>query len=245
MLTAADVAEGALRKVGALPPSMAAPNPRELRVALRELNTAVAHLAGTVELPWVRRRYRIPLLPDVYEYDLTLPYPEGADCPCGAVIDKWDWAYLILTDGRRKPLTLQYERDHLNRELDVPEPGEPCAVWIKRELVPWAVLDRQPIALEVAQGEDATTGLTLEIAGQHQAGDLTESDGRVELILPNAWQLYLTYACAAEIGNGPVRTLPDGRLDRLKADRERYKAELLGGSRPEHKTPRISAPWRP
>jgi hypothetical protein len=224
---------------------MAAPNPRELRVALKELNTAVAHLAGTVELPWIRRRYRIPLLPDVYEYDLTLPYPEGADCPCGAVIDKWEWAYLILGTGKRKPLELQYERSFLNREDDVPVAGEPCAVWIKRELVPWAVLDRKPIGLPTEDGEDPITGLTLEIAGQHEAGDLTESDGRVELILPSAWQLYLTYAAAVEIGNGPIRRLPDGTLRDFKVDRDRYKAELLAGSRPEHKTPRITRAWMP
>jgi len=228
LLTAAQLAEGALRRIGALGPHDAGADADELDVALHHLDLVVGELAGAMTCTWlVPAELVLPLAAGTRSYDLKVAL--GADWPENGLQFPLS-AWLQDSGGRRRALAIARRRGFL-AHADPDEPGEPREVYIDRRhpptLATWPVI--------------AQPGSALVLHVQTFASDLRESGGNRPHLLPAAWQRWGELATAADIGDGPVRRLQGDALARLRQEREVAKRALAAHQNREHATRRAVA----
>lgn len=233
LLTASQIATGALRRIGAFAARDEAPDPDELDIALGNLDLIVGEMTGTMTCYWlVPDEFSLPLTAAQRQYDLKVAmgssYPEdGVQFPLSA------WLEYPANGGdrpRRKELEIIRRRTYLAKpRLDLP--GEPEAIYIDRrdepKLSTWPVID--------------LSGYSIVIHYQTYSGNLHESGGGRPHGLPVAWQRWAELAVAADIGDGPVRRLPQVRLTTLMQKAEAAKRDLRSFNNKEHSTRRAVA----
>lgn len=236
-VTAASIAGGALRKVGAFPASKRDPNPHELRVAVDELDKLCSHIGAARQLPWLRRTYRFAIAAGTSTLALWQATQEpvvAGDPP--VEIERWDSAHLVdPVTTRRRPVTLWREGEWRER-CQENRVGPPEYAWVEHTLEPVLHLYPTPDA-----GHD---GWTLELIGCVEAPNLAEDNGAVEIPMPKSWRLFLETALAVILGKGPIRRLEAADIVQLQADAKTYELALFAGSVPESRRSRVATPHR-
>lgn len=236
-MNAASIAADALRQIGAFPPTQSSANPHELRVAVSALSDLVAHLYGTEEVPWLREYVAVELVADTATYDLAAVTSDASGCD-PSIIEHWDRAWLIeetsgVTTQRRTHFPLLYEPEWQAR-CSQGQTGRPEIGWISRRLTP--ILHVYPVPTD-------SDVFTVEIDAQREPRRLSAKNGEVRVPLPISWRKYLVTALAADIGDGAVRKLEEGRLGRLQRDAAQAESKLLGYSRLEGRRPLTIEAW--
>jgi hypothetical protein len=225
LLTAADVAEGALRQIGALSPYDTAADPEEQAIAIERLDLLVSELAGTHRLWWlVPAAQTLVLTAGVGEYLL------------GGLSPRLEFLHsvqLVEASGEESDVEL-VRRSVYEAIPDKAEAGVPVLAHVTRDATPRLWLHPVP----------ATAGLRLRIDGQAYSADIDKQAGRIAHGFPAAWQRFLIYALAADIGRGPVRRLPAGVVDDFDRVADRAKSSLLTyNGREQVRRPRFTQPW--
>jgi hypothetical protein len=232
LLTAAQIAEGALRRIGSLSPRDQ-PDPDELDIALGALDLIVGELAGTMTCYWlVPAEFTLSLTSGTASYDLLTAlgssYPDaGLQFPLSAYL-----LYPVDGDGnqRKTPVEIVRRRAFLAHE-QAAQAGAPSEIYIDRLTPPtlstWPVIDQ--------------TGYSLLLHYQTYSADLREDGGNRPHGLPAAWQRWAELATAADIADGPLGRLPGPRVQMLIQRAAEAKRELKAYNNREHSTRRAVA----
>ena len=233
ILTANEICERALRTIGAFPVTDSAPDGEQLREAMHSLDLLLGEFAGTGRVFWlVPETLRLDLRPEQAEYNLAAElgaqYPrDGIQFPVGAVLED--------EGGNRYPFTLLKQdawRAIGNRDTT----GIPATGFMNRAERPTLsifpvlpdpspltyriLLDVQTYSPNVAPG-----GVTGTVP---QGGALTK--------VRQAWQRWTALRLAMDIGSGPVKWLPEQRLQRLERQAAIAERLLLAYENQEHDT---------
>jgi len=232
LLTVAQIAEGALRRIGSLSPRDT-PDPDELEIAISALDLIVSELAGTMTCYWlVPAEFTLPLRAGTTSYNLLTAlgssYPDaGLQFPLSAYL-----LYPVDSDGnqRKVPIEIVRRRTFLAHE-QADQAGAPLEVYIDRldppTLKTWPVIDQ--------------TGYSLILHYQTYSADLTETEGNRPHGLPAAWQRWAELATAADLADGPLGRLPAPRVQLLMQRAADAKRDLKAFNNREHSTRRAVA----
>ena len=193
-LSAGGVAEQALRLIGAFTANDSAADPAEYEVAISALDMLVAELTGRHKFWWlVPATQTVALTAGKATYSLAaLLEPK---------LEFYERAYLVRS-GLDSPLDL-VRRSVYDEIADKTQTGTPGMVYVERADNPTAYVAPVP----------GSSGLSLKLVGQRYAPDIAAERGAAPHLFPASWQRYLSHALAADIGNGPVRTLTKSRRD--------------------------------
>lgn len=211
--TAKDVSEGALRLVGAFPPSRQQADEGELRVTLGCLESLLNHLSGIRPLVGYWEIIDIPVEAGVGDYILS-------DYADSSQIQHVFSASYIGPNGDPEGLLMRYESEMV--EENFIKSGTPARVVVTRDQIPVLRLFPTP----TQQNEDDGGIVRVRVQVYEQPIDRNGS-GNTPLRLRPAWYLFIENRLAYEIGKGPVRRLSFGVLDRLKEDARTMESELL------------------
>lgn len=215
LLTAAQIAEEALKKIGAFSPRDEGPDPDEFDRALSAFDLRVQELAGTVRLTWlIPTELTLPLTAGQGEYNLMTALgaaypPDGIQFPIEAWLEP-------PVPVNRRPLDIVRRADYYAHS-NLAQTGEPAMVYIDRRSPPTLFI--YPV-INLA-------GYSLKLGIQTYAPDLvTGKKGAMPHGLPAAWQRWGIYATASDISDGSVRRLPDNEIAVFERKAARAEAEL-------------------
>lgn len=230
-LTASEIASQALRLIGAFPVTQSAADGEQLREALSWLDLILAEISGTREIFFqVTNTLSLPLEPGRREYPLgdTL----GSEFPSQGIQFPRE-AYLEDEGGRRWPLTI-VARDTFDNVSQPERNGTPEVVYINRAPIP--TLSTHPTL-----HDDVTVGYTIRLVVQTYSPDV--SPGGVSGNRPRAsaetgfraaWQRYLIYRLAYDLGMGPIHKLPERSLARIERTMDEADKALHAFENREH-----------
>jgi hypothetical protein len=233
LLTANQIAERALRKIGSFPITETAARPEELAEALFWLDLIIASLPSEVRRYWLLSdTLHLPLLPGTEVYRLAdLP-----DWPAEGV-EHVTHCWLEDPSGNRSAVAIVGRTEFdLRSRLDTP--GRPELVHIDRSL------DPKLRAWPVIAVADFRLGLIVQKLGP----DLAPRDSSPRLNrshqehgLPATWQMWAVNELAIRLGDGPVRKLAGQTIAAWKAENLALKADLDAFQDAEHQnTPPIT-----
>ncbi len=231
LLPVADIATHALREIGELSIYDGEPDAVALEVAIQRLDLLVAELAGTEAIWWLR------------PFQQQLPLTNGQQVvPLAGLATPFQFfthASLIATSDT--PPVAEVPVKLVSQQVYDAIPtkatgGDPELVLIQRRDSPQAALYPVP----------ARDGLVLVLSGQAYATDLTADKGGADHGFPAAWQRWMVLQLAADIGSGPVRTIPPADRQEKRAEAARILSLLLArNSRQNLDRPRFVKPYLP
>jgi hypothetical protein len=219
LLTARQICDRALRKIGAFPITESAARGEDVDEALFWLDLIVAELPGTVRRYWLLSdTLYLSLTPGDLEYDLATTVTDWPAQGVEHVTEIW----LENSTGSRTPVKIVDRNTFEERSL-ISTPGSPEIVHIDRmvkpTLRPWPVI--------------ASTGYRLALVAEMLGPDIAPKEvspkndrAAVEHGLPQAWQMWLINQLACEIGDGPVRKLASTTIGGWRSQNERKKTDL-------------------
>lgn len=231
--TATEIAERALRKIGAFAINDDEPDEADLQEALYWLDMVIAHQAGTGKCFWLMRdELTVYLEEDVVDYDLGALLAQQLET--GVQFPKE--AFLDDGLGNRTPLEIVSQRKFRRCIATPATEGEPRWVWIDR-LNEGPTMHVYPVPTDVE--EDAEMQIVLVVQtfapSVKPRGATGDSGVGVQLTgFPAAFNLWAVTALSALIGDGPVRRRPIAETERWKADAQRMKLSLDGYQNQEH-----------
>lgn len=219
-LKAVEICSRALRLIGKFPVTDTAPDGEDLREALHWLDLLMAEHAGTGRRFFLipAEPMRIPLVADTATYDLAddvqnVP-ADGFQFPVDAVLED--------EQGNRTPLTI-VARDTWDAKTNMATSGAPCEVFIDR-LAAEPKLSVYPVP---AESDLWTVVLNVQTYAPNVAPagvSGSRPQGATETNYRQAWQRWLIYRLAIDLGNGAIVHLP---LDRIASyERQARAAEL-------------------
>lgn len=217
-LSAAKIAEHALRQIGAYSTNDSGADPAQFDVALDRLDILVAELASSEDLSWLETATTsVVLVAGTSAYSLS-----GLEHVS---------AVRYTRAGRfPEPVDLIRHADFVLLDTDS---GDPQAASVTRAAT--LTLNVWPTPAT------AQAGLALLVTGQSYAEDLTESQGAGATGLPTGWARWLIYTLAADLGSGPIHTLAPGTIQALEQRAGALKARLMAHSnRPQLGRPRYT-----
>lgn len=239
--TATQIAEMALQQCGEFPVTETAAQEEPLRRALFWLDVVLAEEAGAG-----RRFY---LTPDTISFTLTNGTTEyeldaafGDDLPPNGIqFPKLAW---IEVEGRRYPVTIA-KRDTFEKVMNATDTGRPCMIYIDR------LQSNSKLRIYPTPHEDDTTEYELHMVVQTFAPNMAPAG--VSGIVPLStivhefrvsWQGYIIDRLAIRLGDGALRPVPPGRLERWERRAERVLKQLEAYENREHDTqPPICEAW--
>lgn len=201
-LTSAQIATSALREIGVYSPYDEAPDASQFAIALDRLEMLLDELTGTEKL-WF-------FSPSTQSMALT----SGTATYAMNALLSTDLQFVtrvrLLRESEELPVTLLRKSDYEALRGTDAETAKtyPDSVYIERKDNPNLICVPTP----------AETGLVLKISGFTYANDVANDGGEVDHGFPAAWERYLSRALAADIGSGPVVTLPKNERDDKKAE---------------------------
>lgn len=205
LFTGAGIAERALRKVGAFTVNDTGTNPEELAEALYWLDLIVAELSGTQECFWLRdETVTVPLVADQTD-PYVLADVDGFPRQ-GAVFVLGAW----LRDPNDQDTPIEILRRNQYEELAKKDTsGQPYSVYVDR-LVPSPSMLTYPVIAD----DDYSVRLLVQSYHPSLSGTLGDEapKGAVALRIGAAFQRFLVFALAADIGDGPVRRIEDNKV---------------------------------
>lgn len=234
LYTAKQIAERALRKIGAYSINDSAADPAELEESLYWLDMAVGHLVETSRPKWLLPNTITKAL-TANQQTYTLATLLGSDNPTDGVLYVTGVS-LRDSSGNDTPLDM-LTKAKWDEITDKDQTGTPEAVYIDR---------LKTLTLKVVPVPTVSTfSILLDV--QTYAPDLTASNGKVRHGFSNGWQLWQVLALAAQIGDGPVRKLPVAEVDRIINKSNSVLNDLLNYAnremRDRDKTSRRTAAW--
>lgn len=212
--TAKEIAENALRTIGAFPVSQSQADESELRTTLEWLEMLLNTVSGYRPLAGFWRIIDIPIEAGIGDYILT-DYADAKEVQ--------DVFSICLVDslGNVDPIDVEWENDTVLENLN--DVGKPRRGTITKDA-------RQPVLrvfpTPTQTEEDLGLVLRLRIQTYHPAFD-ANGIGDTKIIIRPSWYLWLTKRLSYEIGSGPVRRLPEGELKRFENDYERLESLLI------------------
>jgi hypothetical protein len=214
--SAKTIAENALSQIGAFPASRSAPDPGEMKKALRWLEMLLNHQAAIRPVGSFWRVFDVPLEAGIGDYDLSDYADESGVCHVFSV-------FLVDTIGNADPLELIYQSAAAGENLS--STGRPSRATVKHEEnVSDGVLSVYPCPTQTE--EDAGLVLRLRVETFHKSLDVNGT-GDQDVKLRPSWYLWITKRLGYEIGSGPVRRLSEGELKRLGDDATALENALL------------------
>lgn len=231
VLTSREIAEEALRKIGAYSRADTGADPEDLRIALNWLDLIMSEFSGTTRVLWlVQRPFQFPLLANVQDYNLL---DEAATA--GAATADFEFivsATLVWNNGgQRRPLEL-LRCDQFNRRSRDSITGVPCVAYVDRLKAPTLSLYPVPTADDTYTCELSVQSFPSSTADyQNVAGVQGGLDAPG---IRKSWQRWAILKLAAELGDGPVRRLSPAEIDRYKRDADIAEKKLLGFENREH-----------
>lgn len=206
-----DIAERSLRMIGEFPITDEAVDSAKLTEALHWLDMLLAEKAGTAgDVVWlIPASFTLDLVGGTQAYDIMNDATDPPETGIVYVID----AQYVDENGNSKPLKLLNRRD-FDAITDSDQSGDPEAIHVDRRNEPTLKTWPTPAA--------GVTGKSIRLTVQTYAPSLTgagsDDNGNAEtaIDMPAAWNLWAVTALAAEIGDGPVRKLPEGTVTRRR-----------------------------
>ncbi|UVC14706.1 phage adaptor protein [Mesorhizobium onobrychidis] len=218
VLKAKEICERALRLIGKFPTTESAPDGEDLREAMFWLDLIMAQVAGTTRLFFlIPASITLTLVAGQQAYLLSDEIEEFPDNGFQFPVAAW----LEDADGNRTPLTI-VARDTWLEKSKLSTTGTPCEVYIDR--LPDPTLYTYP-TIEATDTDVYTIVLDFQSYAPNVApGGVsgTRPEGTVETLFRQAWQRWLVYKLAVDIGGGAVVKLPEQSLARF--EREELKA---------------------
>lgn len=199
--TAKQIAEKALQRIGAFPPSRAQADAAELRRALQWMEMILNTQSGIQTITSFNRAYEIPLEATIGDYLL-------ADYDDEAGTQHVFSAVLVDASENVEPLELIWENQSL--EENITEIGRPLRAVVTRAVHPEIKVYPVPTQIEVDAGYRIRVRVQTFHAGIDETG-VADSD----ISLRASWYLWLIKKLSFEIGSGPVRRLPKDELNDL------------------------------
>jgi len=219
--SANDIASLALERVGVFPAVDSGPAPEQMSRALTRLDLLVGELSGTMRCLWLVKGLEVvPLTPNVGEFDLITQAAGAIDAKSVQFV--FDVKLRYTTSGDDYPIERVDQRGwdavKAKTQTGIGFNGPPNVVFIDRTpLLPRVFIHPVP----------AVTGFSLVVAYQTYAPDLSDREGGVQTGLEVAWHRWAEYALAADIGSGPVVSLPISRVQHYAAVAEKSKGKLI------------------
>jgi hypothetical protein len=224
-LSARQICEAALRKVGAFPTSDTAAEPEHMKEAMRWLALRLDHIAGSRRREWlISPTLTVPLnIANQKTYEISTQV--------GAAWPRQGFEHVIVAFvedqyGNRWPVEV-VDREKFEDVCKTAESGEPAWIYFDR-------LTNRDLSPEVSVWPVPTvTTYLLKIIMQMNAPDIMPSgvsgddiDGALAHGLRRTWQLWAVFQLAADLGSGPIRHLPVERFNLFTAQAERALADL-------------------
>lgn len=243
VLSASDICARALRAIGKFPTTESAPDGEDKREAMHWLDLILAETVGTNRMfsRVDKDTISFPITNGTGSYDFYATL--GADTPTDRIqyiVDAW----LEDDDGNRQPIEIV---DRLKFE-DVAKPdetGRPQWVYIDS--------DRETPNLRIWPTPASTdsTVYTIEMVVQLYAPNVapggvtgTQPRGAVLHNFGQAWQRWMIFQLAHDIGSGPVTKLPETSLTRFERQAAIARTRVEGfENRPHVTTDPICEPW--
>jgi len=221
--TAKQIAEEALKKIGAFSLHDSGADPVELDRALTWLDLIVAEQAGKRTCHWlIPDTVSLSLTGGTADYDMNavlgvgLP-DNGIQFPVSATISD--------DNGNETPLTLVH-RDQYEEIPDKTSTGTPEWIYIDRLYEP--TLKTYPVL------GSGVTGYTINLVVQRFSETFHNTKGNQATELRPAWQLWAIYKLAATIGDGTVRRVPDREIKMFHDVAKTSEVDLLAFEETEH-----------
>jgi len=226
--SAKDIAENALRTIGAFPSTRPSPDPGEMKTALRWLEMFLNMKAAVRPIGGFWQIFDIPIEAGVGDYDLD-DYSEERG------VNNIFTVCLVDDLGNVDPMTQQTESVTVGENLQ--QTGTPTR---------WSITTDRENVLRVfpeptQTDEDAGKKLRVRVQTYHDKIDPLSS-GDVELRLRASWYLWATVGLAYLIGGGPVRRLAEAELKRHADDRDAYEGALLARDAQFNGRPPVTEP---
>lgn len=231
LFTSREIGELSLQLIGAYSVNDTAPDAEELERALKWMELNIGQLAGTQSCWWLMKYdLTFDLEADTTEYDLLEAF--GAAVPGQEVLYPVA-AYLVTEndDGTPNEVEIELARSHRWLEDTAREQtGAPTMLHIGRDYPlkarPWPIPTDDTYSIRLVLQTFARS--VLEKEGE-QAGDAAHG-------FSQEWQRWLVHATGADIGNGPVRTLPESRVNGYRLIAGAARAELQAFSNREKRS---------
>lgn len=229
--SAKNIAENALKTIGAFPSTQSQADEGELRTALEWLEMILNTISGYRTLAGFWRIVDIPITANVGDYLL----PDYAD----AAQTQHVFSVSIVDDtGNVNPLTILTENESVLENLT--DKGRPCRAVVTKDVNPYLKIYPTP----TQDDQDNGRVIRIRIQTYHPTID-AKGNGDEKLLLRPAWYLWLTKKLSYEIGSGPVRRLQEGELRRFENDCERLESLLVGrDGQNTHSTPPVTQPMQ-
>lgn len=236
-LRAREIAERALRRIGAFPINDAAPDAADLEETLLWMDMVMQYAAATRRRNWLFRTPIVSIPLTAGEASFNLADKLGPDYPpLGILFPKV--AY-IRQGGQDSEISI-WRRQEYEDIANKTATGVPKGVFIDQVGDAERTLFLNPVPTDGS--------LTLRLVVQTFApsvvglrGTRDQASGEVVPMMPAALELWLATATAAQIGAGPVRRLPDGEVRELEARAAGLLAEFdVSGARERPSQPRIT-----
>ena len=230
ILSARELCDRVLRKIGAFPITESAADPEHVQEVLYWLDLALAELPGTSRRFWmVSDTVSFPLLTGVQGYDLRTQL--GDDWPeegLEHVVEAW----LQNSAGSRLPLDIVRRHD-FEAQSKPSASGTPAIIYLDRVAEP--TLQVYPVQAT----DDWSIYLYLQKLGPNVAVT-TPTPGTKKtdsaLDIPAAWQRWAIFQVAADVGDGPVRKLARSTIDDWRGVAKATMAELDAFQNQKHET---------
>ena len=241
-----EICDRALRKIGAFAIRSSGARPEEIEEARYWLDMTVGHQSSRMRTWWmVPGSGTFNLTSGTAEYDLAASLGQ-AQAPTGVqfVIAVYLYNTTTGTDIHEIPIVRRQEWEHrqigglpddsdrspflwgTDGALPAIEPGQPKACYIDRQQAPTIHLSPTP---------DDVTPYGLRVVFQSYATDFTKEPPNDKTYkLRTAWNLWVVTALAAQIGNGPVRKLPQDEVKDMRSEATRLRDELEAYENMEH-----------
>lgn len=210
--TAKDIAEGALKTIGAFPSSQTSADDGELRDTMVWLEMLLNYQSGIRPLAGFWQVFDIPLEGGVGDYDMS-------DYASDRGVSHIFSAFLVDQNGDTDPIEFMYENTALAEDLS--ETGRPCRATITRDKDMVLKVYPEPTQLH----EDQGYVIRVRVQTYHDKIDKT-GIGDEDIRLRPSWYLWLVKRLAYEIGGGPIRRLTEGELRRLEKDAMKLEKQL-------------------
>lgn len=216
LLTAKVLGERALATMGAFPTSQEHADPGELKRAVQWLEMVLNSQTGKRAMAGFWNIVDIPLEAGIGDYLLNDFVDEGGAQHVFSI------SMFDASNGEPSPLDMMYESEAVGEDLT--NISTPCRAVVTRDINP--VLKVFPTPSQ--SDEDAGQTLRVRYQSYHKPID-QRGTADTDVLLRPSWYLWAVKRLAYEIGLGPVRTLPDGELKRLKEDADMLESTLLAG----------------
>jgi hypothetical protein len=222
IFTSNQICEMALRKIGVFAINDESADAYHVAVALDWLDLNMSELSGVERCWWlVPETISIPLTAEVADYDILSVL--GAAAPDDGI--QFPYAAAINNGGGGiTPLTIN-RRDEWDVISAPGTSGTPTDIYIDRQSSP--TMQTYPV---LGAG---VTGYSVDLTFQTFAPSVGSVKNKAHG-LRAAWQRWAIIQLAADIGAGPVKSLPTARINQYRKEAEIARELLLAFENKEH-----------